>query len=332
MAAGLPLADELWKEVCRRALLMNGRAEKFGEDLDAYIEFKERCKGVKLTRETVNFEDFLGFLDIEHYLGLRGSDTWSEDGNESQIIVKTLIGQILTERTPHIIPPVYLEFVKKLRPSDRIITFNYDTLLEQACETVGIPFRLVPQKYLQALESGGIVDISDEASNEIVILKLHGSIDWFDKKPYRLRKEQALRDGFADYVPDDPIFNSSQKLQIKPLVDGQQPHDNLLREVHRLMELKRFYTNPPFFLSTPTLIAPSTAKVVYAQKFGEFWRGMGRDGGHGFRMVIIGYSLPSHDDYAQQVIYRLVTNYQDIPAERVDSIPLTHEELVIGEG
>ena len=32
-------------------------------------------------------------------------------------------------------------------------------------------------------------------------------------------------------------------------------------------------------------------------------------------MVIIGYSLPQHDEYARQVIYRLVKNYQDIPYE-----------------
>jgi len=321
VAAGLPLADDLWKEVCRRALLMTGRAEKFYEDLDAYIEFKERCEGTKLTREAVSFEEFLGFLDVEHYLGLRGSDTWSADGNESQVIVKTLIGQILTERMPKVsaIPHLYLEFVRKLKPWDRIITFNYDTLLEQTCEATGIPFRLAPQRYAEVSKGGGIVDMSDSASDEIVILKLHGSIDWFDRKHYRLRQESAHRDGFTDYVPDDPIFNSSKKLQIKPLMEGPRFCDDPLREVYRLCDLERFYANPPFFLATPTLIAPSTAKIVYSQQFGEFWRGMGRDGGHGFRMVIIGYSLPLHDDYARQVIYRLVTNYQDIPAERVDS-------------
>ena len=81
--AGLPLADDLWKEVCRRALPMTGRAGQFREDLDAYIEFKEKCEGETLARHQVNFEEFLGYLDIEHYLGLRGKDTWSEDGNES---------------------------------------------------------------------------------------------------------------------------------------------------------------------------------------------------------------------------------------------------------
>jgi hypothetical protein len=86
-----------------------------------------------------------------------------------------------------------------------------------------------------------------------------------------------------------------------------------------VLDIEGLYANPPFFQATPTLIAPSTAKVVYAQqRFGEYWVGKAYDGGHGFRMVIIGYSLPLHDEYARQVMYRLVMNYQNIPAERVD--------------
>jgi len=95
--AGLPLANELWAEILRRSGSLWGRAEKFLEDLDDYIQFRRDCDGIELTRETVNFEEFLGFLDIEHYLGLRGSDTWSRDGNEGQVVVKTLIGEILID-------------------------------------------------------------------------------------------------------------------------------------------------------------------------------------------------------------------------------------------
>jgi hypothetical protein len=118
VSAGLPLANDLWKEVCRRALCISGRVGHFREDLDYYIEFKERTEGLRLQREEVNFEEFLGFLDIEHYLRLRGSRAWSEDGNESQVIVKTLIAQILTERMPAAdsIPSLYLRFAEKLQP------------------------------------------------------------------------------------------------------------------------------------------------------------------------------------------------------------------------
>jgi hypothetical protein len=306
-AAGLPLADALWKEVYRRALPMSGRAGQFRDDLDDYIEFKRRSEGRRLTREEVNFEEFLGFLDVEHHLGLRGSDTWSEDGNESQVIVKTLIGQILTERMPkaNAIPSIYLKFAERLQPWDHVITFNYDILLERACDVVGKRYRLVPWRYTAVGEFTTTID--ETCFDEISILKLHGSIDWFDRKHFRRREEDAHKWRHTSFVPDDPIFNSH--ISTVPMVAGARHHDDPLREVHRLIDLEKVYSDPPFFLAAPTLIAPSTAKIVYSRQFGDFWHEQGRQGGTSFRMVIIGYSLPSSDDYARQVVYRLVRNY-----------------------
>ena len=42
----------------------------------------------------------------------------------------------------------------------------------------------------------------------------------------------------------------------------------------------------------------------------DFWWGLGRAGVLNFSMAVIGFSLPSQDEYARQVIYRLVQNYQ----------------------
>lgn len=325
-AAGLPLADDLWREVYRRALPMTGRAGQFRDDLDDYIEFKQRSEGRVLTRDEVNFEEFLGFLDVEHHLGLRGSDTGSEDGNESQVIIKTLIGQILTERMPrtNAIPPLYLKFVERLQPWDRVLTFNYDILLERACDVVGKPYRLAPMRYTEVKEYTAAVD--DSCLDEISILKLHGSVDWFDRKHYRRRQEDAQKWGHKNYVPDDPIFNPY--IRTVPMVAGARHHDDPLREVQRVINVERVYSDPPFFLATPTLISPSTTKIVYSRQFDEFWRGMGSRGATSFRMVIIGYSLPTSDDYARQVIYRLVRNYQNIPGERVDSRRGPKEPLI----
>jgi hypothetical protein len=173
------MAGELWTEVRRRAKGMTGRAEKFQHDLQTYIRFKKECDGVSLSVDDVNFEEFLGFLDVEYHLGLRGSDTWSADGNETQVIAKTLIGQILTERMPprHKLPGLYLDFANKLRPGDYVLTFNYDLILERALEAVGKPFRLFPQRY-ERLGSGGgaTVDSSNRSDSES-----RSEIAWFHR-------------------------------------------------------------------------------------------------------------------------------------------------------
>jgi hypothetical protein len=70
--AGFPLATELWKEIRETAATFPSdlRASKFNEDLDHYFEFCAEANGDALTRETVEFEEFMRFLDVEHYLGL----------------------------------------------------------------------------------------------------------------------------------------------------------------------------------------------------------------------------------------------------------------------
>jgi hypothetical protein len=105
--AGLPLACELWDEVRRRALSLSGRASFFRDDLETYIEYRKKCDGKRLAFEEVDLEEFMAFLDIEFHLGLRGKETWSSEGNEAQVVVKTLIGEILAERMPASIPEQY---------------------------------------------------------------------------------------------------------------------------------------------------------------------------------------------------------------------------------
>ena len=110
--AGLPQDREIWEAIGKKGLLMTGSASKFKDDLDSYIRYKKKCYNLDLSPESVNFEDFMAFLDIEHYLGLRGSDTWSSHGNEGQVVVKTLIGELLAGATPPLdrIPKLYLSF------------------------------------------------------------------------------------------------------------------------------------------------------------------------------------------------------------------------------
>jgi hypothetical protein len=200
------------------------------------------------------------------------------------MIVKTLIGQILAEKMPKQLPDLYLQFARKLCPGDIVITFNYDPLVENACDAVGVQYRLVQARYTRVYQSG-LAEI-DTSTKEVVILKLHGSIDWFDRRPYRLRLEEVEKDGFTSHHLTDPIFNTPRGWALVPVAEGDRPEYEPLREVFRLREIKEFYQNPPWFLDAPVLITPSTMKIGYAGQFKDLWWGLDTVGIESLRMAI----------------------------------------------
>lgn len=39
---------------------------------------------------------------------------------------------------------------------------------------------------------------------------------------------------------------------------------------------------------------------------------MGQAGSSNLGLIVVGYSLPSHDDYAKQALFKMFRNYQDV--------------------
>jgi len=276
-------------------------------DLDEYIQFKRTCDSVELSPEKVDFEDFMGYLDLEHFLGLRGSDTWSRDGNKTQVLIKSLIARIIVERTPPVdeLPDVYYRFAEELDVTDAVLTFNYDLLLERALEKVGKPYRLFPIRYKDA---HGTVDEREE----VVVLKLHGSVDWFDRTDYT-DLERSYRDqGFSD-PPRDPIFMPGSIAKTVPVMQGQEPGEDPLAPMFRVLNIEALYASHQTILvgPTPWLLSPSTTKFVYSDKLREFWWGLGQAGAWILGVTFIGYSFPPHDNYVRQAMFKLLRNYQE---------------------
>jgi len=226
-----------------------------------------------------------------------------------QSLLRHLIGQILAEYTASAleIPDLYLRFAEQLRPSDYVLTFNYDVLLERALQAVGKSYRLFPTRYTSADRGSAIVARSWD---EVVILKFHGSIDWFDKAQYSEWEEAYRRAGSNDR-PTHPVFGESgDNLTLRKLIDGPRMHNDPLDEVYRVLDIESLYQRRWMFLATPWLLAPSTMKIVYASNLVDFWHGLGSAGVLNFGLAIVGYSLPPEDDYARQAVYSVVTNYQ----------------------
>lgn len=232
----------------------------------------------------------MSYLDVEHLLGLRGSDTWSGDGNEGTVVAKTLIGRVIAHHNSALedIPDVYKAFAAELQPADIVLTFNYDTLLERALDAIGKPYRLFATRYSKVERGAGTL-MEDQ---EVSILKLHGSIDWFD------------RETLADWRVD------VDALDLVPVVDGPAFEDEPLKNIYRARNLSEAYAEGRLFKATPKLLAPSAIKFAYAPTLTNFFRGLGTAGVLNFGMAIVGYSLPKHDSYALQILHTLVQNYQ----------------------
>ncbi|WP_421938094.1 SIR2 family protein [Phenylobacterium sp.] len=327
-AAGVPMAAELWREILKRGLLIGGRGGKFREDLDAYLEYRRLCDGMELTYEAIDLEELMGFLDIEHHLGLRGKDTWSSDGNEGQMVIKSLIGQILSERTPAAgaVPDLYVDFARRLQPNDIVLTFNYDVLLERALDQAGVPYRLFPYRFKELHAYGGTLD---DSRHEVIVLKVHGSVDWFDDRRYLHLRDAFARQGADPDQAHDPVFGKGCPWTLAALVDGPRHNDDPLQHLFLLKEIEAFYEDPPMFTIAPSLISPSTQKLVYSSYVRDFWTGMGDAGWANFRLVVIGYSLPQHDDYARQILYRVARNYQGAGGDLGEALKIDRDPLLL---
>jgi hypothetical protein len=287
-----------------------GMSARLDRDIEEYLSYRRDCFGAVPDAQDINFEDFLAFLDLEYYLGLRGSDTWSDDGNESQILIKTMIGHVIVEATPPVsaIPKLYLRFAELLQPGDFVLTFNYDTLLERSLEALGRKYRLFPNRFSEIRSGSAVID-SEGEREEVAILKMHGSVDWFDRNSYQGRCDAMEAAGLAD-KPNDPVFNAEGRIDVLPIVEGPRYPDDPLSEIYRVKNVQDLYADSLFFRATPWLLVPSTAKVVYAERVKEFWHGLGQAGGWNLGCGVIGFSLPDHDEYVRQVLWRFIRNYQ----------------------
>lgn len=323
-AAGLPLGNELWEIIQQRA------GDRLDGEIERYLRYRLECDGMELDRENVDFEDFLSFLDLDHHLGLRGSDNWAPDGIYSQALVKNLIGSVLTERTPagDALPQIYYDFASQLAPGDRVLTFNYDVLLERALDHVGVSYRLFPHRYEEVRSTHAVC--SAEGKHEIVLLKLHGSLDWFDRIGYAER-EQSFAEMGLESLPNDPIFGPSASVHLRSLVEGPRPSDDRLTSVYRTTAgLEDLYESDTLgYAVIPFLLTPSRAKAIYADYFRDFWWDLGKSSAFKLGVTVIGYSLPEHDDYAKQALWGMMRSYQDalwdeelLPGRRKGSVLL----------
>ena len=306
-SAGLPLASELYGKVKNAIEAKHGKDTKFQRDIESYTDYRKSCDGIEIDESSIDLEELMSFLDIEHFMGLRGSDTWSEEGNESQLMIRKAIGEVIHLRTPkaHNLPEAYHRFAESLTTHDIVITFNYDIILERALEHVGKPYRLFQHRYKEIGEYSNTVD---SEKDEVIVLKLHGSVDWFNNKEFLSTKE-SLDSKDSSSLPIHSVFDDPTRYEAAPIVDGPRSPDDPLLHIHRIRDADAYYQLDKGF-NAPFLLSPSYVKFVYVPPLLDFWHGLGCAGGYNLGISIIGFSLPKHDEYIRQILFNMISNYQ----------------------
>ncbi len=313
--AGLPLTDTLLQECLARARSVIGAPNKLDRSLEDYRMYVA-ATGVD-PDAPVDIELFVEYLDHAHTLQLRGSDTWSDEGNEDQLMMRWALGAVIHAATPPLaaLPDVYIEFARRLRPGDCVVTFNYDLILEEALRFVGTPFRRFPMRYtgvhLNHCDGGDPRD--DE---EVLILKLHGSIDWVDRTSFdgQTAHSELERDVYGldttSFRDRNVVFGTSPLTRTRPLIEGARPGDDPLARVMVMEGLDDYYSSRWAWNAAPPLVlAPSQAKLLYGRALREFWRGLPGFGWGWRSFGIVGYSLPPADRYVRQMLYGLARGY-----------------------
>jgi len=86
--------------------------------------------------------------------------------------------------------------------------------------------------------------------------------------------ESEFRRLGAPGYPHDAIFNPSRGLNVKALVEGPRPPNDPLKDVYRVIDVEELYKDPPLFLQNPVTHCPSTSKILWFDRFKDFWWGM----------------------------------------------------------
>ena len=167
-----------------------------------------------------------------------------------------------------------------------------------------MPYRLFPQRYSEIRAGSNTIDTS---LDEVVVLKLHGSIDWCDRSSYDESVEYS-RHFTPSYEVKHPVFGSDKLVDVVKLTDGPRTKNDPLEKIYRIRNVGRLL-GLGFWQWSPFMLAPSQTKLVYTPTLREFWFGMQESGGLNLSLGVIGYSLPAPDEYARQALYHLFRNY-----------------------
>ena len=299
--AGLPLGSGLLERV-RQHVLGTFRRAGWPGTLEREIEeWASLYPG-----ESIDLERVLAYSHRKHHLRLLGSDEYHAHGSRTIVAARRAIQRILVEATPVPVPSLYRDFARRLRPHDVVLTFNYDTLLEKALDSIGKPYSLIPEWWLDAGPGDGEPRYVD-------LLKLHGSIDWYDRSYLDDAMRWHAEEGH-DVPNRDPVFGPAPSVAPESLARGRTESfgSSILPRVYRVPDHERHF---PLKEGVGTHVVPFILPPAYDKLLGhdpilDLWENLHRTQDAYSSIVMIGYSIPQYDGYAYETLGRLLVRYQ----------------------
>lgn len=312
--AGLPLGSELLQEIEAyiddSSQIFLGHKDIVKRAISNYQEFSQQ------NINEINIEDLIEFIDYRNFLGMTGSLS-----DRSQSTIRVLISIILNKKQQSISnEELYKKFVSQLSPDDIIITLNYDTILESFLNKQGIKYKLFPP-YLckERLNYPCVPGIN--------LLKVHGSINWFDHNEYLERmKQDRLRNDISFSGPaSDFVFNNQHdKLELNPVIPlNFEPLINTsLSDIYWISDsdLDRYteaYNDPhgrtinhfPPAITNPVILSPSYTKLLYSHSIKDLFYGASFYGRDIDKIILIGCSMTNSDSYIRQCLFYILRQY-----------------------
>ena len=299
--AGLPLGNGLLERVRQD---VQGSFRRAGWDGTLEQEIEEWAS--LYPGESIDLERLLAYSHRKHYLRLLGSDEYFAHGSRSIVAARHAIQRILIRATPNDISSLFRDFALRLCPNDVVLTFNYDTILEQAIDDVGKPYTLTPEWWLETGPGGFEPRYVD-------LLKLHGSIDWYDR--YYLDSAMRWHAEQGHDVPNrNPIFGPASTIPSEPLSRGRTEvfGSHLLPRVFRVPNHKTHFPIKDQVGSAivPFIVPPAYDKLLGYNPILDLWENLHRTQDAFSSIVMIGYSMPPYDSYAYETLGRLFIKYQ----------------------
>ena len=145
------------------------------------------------------------------------------------------------------------------------------------------------------------------------MLKLHGSIDWYDR--YYLDSAMRWHAEKGHHVPNrDPIFGPDPTVPLERLSRGRTREfgSHLLSRVFRVPDHARYFPIENGVTSSvvPFFLPPAYDKLLGYDPILDLWENLHRTADAYSSIVMIGYSMPRYDSYAYEMLGRLFVAYQ----------------------